>query len=86
MSVYLFGQYESYFSLKILGVRFIPIESIPGIKETGWKATPRITRGQFLEESQDIEVLSGMLKIVLNAVRSNFYFFMCFSFVKFHFR
>lgn len=53
-------------------MRFIPIESIPGIKETGWKATPRITRGQFLEESQDVEVLAGMLKIVLNAVRLHY--------------
>lgn len=50
------------------GVRFIPIESIPGIKETGWKPTSRTTRGQYLEESQDVDVLAGMLKTVLNAV------------------
>lgn len=52
----------------ILGVRSIPIESIPGIEETGWKPASRTTRGQQLEESQDIDVLAGMLKIVLNAV------------------
>ncbi|XP_018562120.1 histone acetyltransferase KAT2A isoform X2 [Anoplophora glabripennis] len=53
------------------GVRSIPIESIPGIEETGWKPASRTTRGQQLEESQDIDVLAGMLKIVLNAVKNH---------------
>lgn len=57
----------------LLGVRNIPIESIPGIEETGWKPASRTTRGQQLEESQDIDVLAGMLKIVLNAVCMSFF-------------
>ncbi|VEN51701.1 unnamed protein product [Callosobruchus maculatus] len=52
------------------GVGNIPIESIPGIEETGWKPTSRTTRGQQLEESQDVDTLASMLKIVLNAVKS----------------
>ncbi|KAJ8950083.1 hypothetical protein NQ318_017808 [Aromia moschata] len=44
------------------GVRNIPIESIPGIEETGWKPASRTTRGQQLEESQDTDILAGMLK------------------------
>ncbi|KAJ8932177.1 hypothetical protein NQ314_014864 [Rhamnusium bicolor] len=53
------------------GVRSITIESIPGIEETGWKPVSRTTRGQQLEESQDIDILAGMLKIVLNAVKNH---------------
>ncbi|CAG9859546.1 unnamed protein product [Phyllotreta striolata] len=52
-------------------VRSIPIESIPGIEETGWKPASRTTRGQVLEESQDVEVLAGLLKTVLNAVKAH---------------
>ncbi|CAH1117979.1 unnamed protein product [Phaedon cochleariae] len=52
------------------GVRSIPIESIPGIEETGWKPASRTTRGQQLEESQDVDTLAGMLKLVLNAVKA----------------
>ncbi|XP_028147187.1 histone acetyltransferase KAT2A isoform X2 [Diabrotica virgifera virgifera] len=51
------------------GVRSIPIESIPGIEETGWKPAARTTRGQLLEESQDADILLGLLKSVLTAVR-----------------
>ncbi|KAG5889323.1 hypothetical protein JTB14_027471 [Gonioctena quinquepunctata] len=51
------------------GVRSIPIESIPGVEETGWKPASRTTRGQQLEESQDVDILAGMLKMVLNAVK-----------------
>lgn len=51
------------------GVESIPIESIPGIEETGWRPAARATRGvQQLEESQDVDTLQGMLKTVLNAV------------------
>lgn len=57
-----------YICIFISGVRSIPTESIPGIEETGWKPASRTTRGQQLEESLDIDVLTGMLKIVLNAV------------------
>ncbi|CAH1105077.1 unnamed protein product, partial [Psylliodes chrysocephalus] len=53
------------------GVRSIPIESIPGIEETGWKPASRTTRGQQLEESQDVDVLAGLLKSVLNAVKGH---------------
>ncbi|XP_074041632.1 gcn5 acetyltransferase isoform X1 [Leptinotarsa decemlineata] len=53
------------------GVKTIPIESIPGIEETGWKPASRTTRGQQLEESLDVDILAGMLKIVLNAVKKH---------------
>ncbi|XP_044266959.1 histone acetyltransferase KAT2A isoform X2 [Tribolium madens] len=54
------------------GVKNIPIESIPGLQETGWKPAARATRGaQQLEESQDIDVLADMLKTVLQAVKSH---------------
>lgn len=54
------------------GVRSLPIESLPGIKETGWKAAARATRGgQQLEESQDIDTLARLLKQVLAAVRNH---------------
>lgn len=53
----------------LLGVESIPIESIPGIQETGWRPAARVTRGgQQLEESQDVDTLAGMLKVVLNSV------------------
>jgi histone acetyltransferase len=52
------------------GVKSIPVESIPGLQETGWKPAARATRGaQQLEESQDIEILAEMLKNVLAAVK-----------------
>lgn len=51
------------------GVRSIPIEAIPGIRETGWKPAARATRvNKYTEESSDPETLSKQLKIVLNAV------------------
>ncbi|KAJ3653216.1 hypothetical protein Zmor_012480 [Zophobas morio] len=54
------------------GVKNIPIESIPGLQETGWKPAARATRGaQQLEESQDIEILADMLKNVLVAVKNH---------------
>ncbi|XP_044750210.1 histone acetyltransferase KAT2A isoform X2 [Coccinella septempunctata] len=54
------------------GVTTLPIESIPGIEETGWRPAARATRlVQQLEESQDIDVLAGMLKIVLNSVKNH---------------
>lgn len=49
-------------------MKSIPIESIPGLDETGYRPATRITRGQHLEESQDIDTLTNMLKAVLNAV------------------
>lgn len=54
------------------GLRSIPVESIPGIQETGWRPPARATRGGHqLEESQDVDVLAGMLKIVLQSVKSH---------------
>ncbi|XP_017778856.1 PREDICTED: histone acetyltransferase KAT2A isoform X2 [Nicrophorus vespilloides] len=54
------------------GVKSIPIESIPGISETTWRPAARATRGgQQMEESQDIDTLTNMLKIVLNAVKNH---------------
>ncbi|XP_022904874.1 histone acetyltransferase KAT2A isoform X2 [Onthophagus taurus] len=53
------------------GVTSLPIESIPGIQETGWRPTLRTTRGGQLEESQDIDVLAGMLKTVLISVKNH---------------
>ncbi|RZB39129.1 histone acetyltransferase KAT2A [Asbolus verrucosus] len=54
------------------GVKSIPIESIPGLQETGWRPAARSTRGaQQWEESQDIEILAEMLKSVLIAVKNH---------------
>ncbi|ERL93579.1 hypothetical protein D910_10867 [Dendroctonus ponderosae] len=53
------------------GVKSIPVESIPGLEETGYKPATRVTRGQLLEESQDIDTLANMLKTVLNAVKNH---------------
>ncbi|XP_076270136.1 gcn5 acetyltransferase isoform X2 [Rhynchophorus ferrugineus] len=53
------------------GVKSIPVESIPGLEETGYKPATRTTRGQHLEESQDIETLTNMLKTVLTAVKNH---------------
>ncbi|XP_060516786.1 histone acetyltransferase KAT2B [Cylas formicarius] len=53
------------------GVKSIPVESIPGLEETGYKPSTRTTRGQQLEESQDIDTLAGMFKTVLNAVKNH---------------
>ncbi|KAL1501403.1 hypothetical protein ABEB36_006727 [Hypothenemus hampei] len=53
------------------GVKSIPVESIPGLEETGYKPATRVTRGQQLEESQDIDTLTNMLKSVLNAVKNH---------------
>lgn len=53
------------------GVRSIPVESIPGIRETGWKPAVRSTRVSKLnEECSDPDTLSKHLKIVLNSVRN----------------
>ncbi len=52
------------------GVRSIPVESIPGIRETGWKPVARATRvSKSTEEYSDPDSLTKYLKIVLNSVR-----------------
>ncbi|XP_069959700.1 histone acetyltransferase KAT2A isoform X1 [Cherax quadricarinatus] len=56
------------------GVREIPIESIPGIREAGWKgpATPsRSSRSPTHEQQQDPECLHSMLKTLLCNVKSH---------------
>jgi len=52
------------------GVRGIPVESIPGILETGWKPAARSTRGvqHTPEESHDPDSLQQVLRQVLNTV------------------
>lgn len=51
------------------GVRSIPVESIPGIRETGWKPAARATRvSKMTEEFSDPDTLIKSLKIVLNSV------------------
>lgn len=69
------------------GVTTLPIESIPGIEETGWRPAARATRlVQQLEESQDIDVLAGMLKVVLNSVSFELFFNRCLIFILYLFR
>lgn len=53
------------------GVRSIPVESIPGIRETGWKPAIRATRvNKGIEECSDPDTLAKHLRIVLNSVRT----------------
>lgn len=53
------------------GLSSIPVENIPGLKDTDYKPSNRVTRGQQLEESLDLESLCEMLKIVLDAVKKH---------------
>lgn len=54
------------------GVRSIPVESIPGLKETGWKPQQRAPRqGRPLEESADPDKLALTLNTVLATMRSH---------------
>lgn len=51
------------------GVRSIPIESIPGIRETGWRPAARTTRvTKVTEETSDPDTLFKAFKNVLNSV------------------
>lgn len=52
------------------GVRELPIESIPGIREAGWKPPVPATRSARSpdREHQDPDYLYGMLKTLLNNV------------------
>ncbi|KAF4533073.1 hypothetical protein B566_EDAN002636 [Ephemera danica] len=54
------------------GVRCIPVESIPGIRDTGWKPparSSRVTRGN--DESMDIETLTSQLRTILGQVKTH---------------
>lgn len=54
------------------GVRGIPVESIPGIRETGWRPAARNTRvSRLTEECSDPEVLYSTLKNVLNTIKNH---------------
>ncbi|XP_054270725.1 histone acetyltransferase KAT2A [Macrosteles quadrilineatus] len=54
------------------GLKVIPIESIPGIRETGWKPSARNTRvSKFSEESADPDTLMKSFKIVLNSIKNH---------------
>uniref|UniRef100_A0A1B6DZV6 histone acetyltransferase n=1 Tax=Clastoptera arizonana TaxID=38151 RepID=A0A1B6DZV6_9HEMI len=54
------------------GVRSIPVESIPGLRETGFKPFARNTRvSKINEESSDPETLMKTLKIVLNSIKNH---------------
>lgn len=54
------------------GVRSIPIESIPGLREVGWRPTFRAQRtARPLEESADPDKLANSLSGVLLAVRQH---------------
>lgn len=51
------------------GVRMVPIESIPGVMESGWVPSTRATRNsRVTEETTDIDVLAKHLKKVLHFV------------------
>lgn len=54
------------------GIRTIPIESIPGLRDIGWKSVPRALRqSRSLEETEDFEKLALHFGAVLNAVRQH---------------
>lgn len=52
------------------GIRSIPIESIPGLREVGWKPQARAQRtGRPLDESIDPDKLANTLGTVLQTVK-----------------
>ncbi|XP_076059998.1 gcn5 acetyltransferase [Oratosquilla oratoria] len=55
------------------GIREIPIESIPGIREAGWKPPPANARASRSpdHEHQDPDYLHGMFKTILAQVRNH---------------
>lgn len=54
------------------GVRSIPVESIPGLREVGWKPQARAQRtSRPLEESADPDKLATTFSTVLAAVRQH---------------
>lgn len=54
------------------GVREIPVESIPGIRDAGWKGPPACAKPSRSpsQEHQEAEYLSSMLKTLLCNVSS----------------
>lgn len=54
------------------GVRCIPVESIPGLREVGWRPAPRPPRqSRPLEESADPDKLAAQLNLVLSGVKQH---------------
>ncbi|XP_069673616.1 histone acetyltransferase KAT2A [Periplaneta americana] len=54
------------------GVRGIPVESIPGIRETGWRPVARATRvARVTEECNDPDTLLATLKNVLTTIKNH---------------
>jgi histone acetyltransferase len=53
------------------GVRCIPVESIPGIRDTGWRPPARIPRTTRGNDDTDLEVLASQLRTILNQVLSS---------------
>ncbi|KAJ6647259.1 Histone acetyltransferase KAT2A, partial [Pseudolycoriella hygida] len=51
------------------GVRSIPVDSIPGLREIGWKPQARVQRASRPEESADPDKLSATFSTILNAVK-----------------
>ena len=56
------------------GVREIPIDSIPGLKLTGWRPSHGYGCKRVIEETFDSEQLYQALRSVLNQVRLFTYF------------
>lgn len=58
-----------HISMLDLKVRGIPVESIPGLREAGWRAAARQTRvARYTEEPSDPDTLATALRSTLNAV------------------
>nr|XP_018908227.1 PREDICTED: histone acetyltransferase KAT2A [Bemisia tabaci]XP_018908228.1 PREDICTED: histone acetyltransferase KAT2A [Bemisia tabaci] len=54
------------------GVRPIPVESIPGIQETGWRPAARMTRvNRMTEECSDPDTLAKNFSIILNTIKNH---------------
>lgn len=54
------------------GIRTIPIESIPGLREIGWRPVPRALRqSRSMDENEDFDKLTMNCSSVLNAVRQH---------------
>lgn len=61
------------------GVRMVPIESIPGVMDTGWMPSTRATRNsRVTEESTDVDVLAKHLKKVLQFVSLSVFYYLSF--------
>lgn len=54
------------------GIRTIPIESIPGLRDIGWRSVPRALRqSRSMDENDDFEKLALHFSSVLSAIRQH---------------